>query len=198
MNAVSYVIVFAFHPDLDMQRIIIERSFSRSIEKLTTIDNLTAEQLKYKDTTTLKQLRDCAISVANKKNKITISEMFSTELEFASDCLINWFNSKYKNENLQLSNDRKRNYEIENPINWETDKCWIYNFPLHINPTMPNALKEKMSYDFIIEKEYKFLRNIFSKEEFTSSDAIKNIEFFMNIFLNLCKLLFICNKVSIQ
>ena len=34
--------------------------------------------------------------------------MFSTELKFASDCLINWFNSKYKNENLQLSNDKKK------------------------------------------------------------------------------------------
>ena len=145
MNAVSYVIIFAFHPDLDMERIIIERSFGHSIEKLTTIDYLTAEQLKYKDTTRLKQLRDCAISVSNKKNKIAISEMFSTELKFASDCLINWFNSKYKNENLQLSIDKKRNYEIENPINWETDKCWICNFQLHINPTMSNALKEKMS-----------------------------------------------------
>ena len=153
MNAVSYVIIFAFHPDLDMKRIIIGRSFGHSIEKLTTIDYLTAEQLKYKDAATLKQLRDCAISIANKKNKIAISEMFSTELKFASDCLINWFNSKFKNENLQLSNDRKRNYKIENPINWETDKCWICNFLLHINPTIPNALKEEMSYgNFIIEK----------------------------------------------
>ena len=79
MKAVSYVIIFTFHPDLDMKHIITERSFGHSIEKLTTIDYLTAEQLKYKDTTTLKQLRDCAISVANKKNKIAISEMFSTE-----------------------------------------------------------------------------------------------------------------------
>ena len=123
MNALSYVIIFPFHPDLAMKRIIIERSFGHSIEKLTKIDYLTAEQLKYKDTTPLKQLRDCAISVANKKNKIAISEMFSTELKFASDCFINWFNSKFKNENLQLSNDKKRNYEIENPVNWETDKC---------------------------------------------------------------------------
>ena len=107
MNVASYVIIFAFHPDLDMKRIIIGRSFGHSTEKLTTIDYLTAEQLKYKDTTTLKQLRDCAISVANKKNKIGISEMFSAELKFASDCLINWFNSEYKNENLQLSNDKK-------------------------------------------------------------------------------------------
>ena len=127
-----------------------------------------------------------------KKNKIEISEMFSTELKFASDCLINWFNSKFKNENLQLSNNKKRNYEVENPINWETDKCWIYNFPLHINPTTPNVVKEKMSCsDFIIQKEHKFLRNIFSKEELMLSDAIKTLNVFMKMFLNFYKLSFI-------
>ena len=159
------MIIFAFHPELKMKRIITERSFNHSLQKLTTIDYLTTEQLKYKDTTTLKQLRDCAFSVAGKKNKIAISEMFSTELKFATDCLLNWFNSKYKSENLQLSNDRKRDYEIKNPINWQTDKCWICNFPLHINPTTPNAPKEKMSYsDFIIKKEHKFLKTFFQKK----------------------------------
>ena len=76
MNAVSYVIIFAFHPELNMKRIIIERSFGHSVEKLTTIDYLTAEQLKYKDTTTLKQLRDCTFSVANKKIKLLFLKCF--------------------------------------------------------------------------------------------------------------------------
>ena len=53
-NAVSYVILFAFHPKLEMKRTIFERSFGHSIQKLTTIDYLTAEQLKFKDMTTLK------------------------------------------------------------------------------------------------------------------------------------------------
>ena len=61
------MIIFDFHPELKMKRIIIELSFGHSLQKLTTIDYLTTEQLKYKDTTTLKQLRDCAFSVAGKK-----------------------------------------------------------------------------------------------------------------------------------
>ena len=77
MNAFSCVIILAFHPELDLKRVIIEKSFGHSLEKLTTIDYLTTEQLKYKDLTTLKQVRDCAISVVSKKNKIAISEMFS-------------------------------------------------------------------------------------------------------------------------
>ena len=113
--------------------------------------------------------------------------MFSTAMKFATDCLLNWFNSKYKNKNLQLDIERKREYEIKNPINWQTDKCWICNFPLQINRTKPNASKDQISYgDFIIEKEHKFLRNIFSKKELESSEAIKNIESFHDHF---CKFL---------
>ena len=115
-----------------MKRVIIERCFGHSIQKLTTIDYLTTEQLKFKDVITLKQLRDCALLVGNKKNKAAISEMFSTELKLASDCLIKWFHSKHKN--FELSIQEKREYEIENPIDWEKGKCHICNFPLHINP----------------------------------------------------------------
>ena len=90
-------------------------------------------------------------------------------------------------KNSELSIERKRKYEIENPINWQSGKCQICNFPLHINLTKVNVQKEDMSYgDFIIEKEHKFLRNIFSKEELESSDAIKDIESFHEHF---CKFL---------
>ena len=40
------------------------------------------------------QLRDCAIRISERKSKVTISQMFTTELKFAADCLINWFNEK--------------------------------------------------------------------------------------------------------
>ena len=64
MKAVSYAIIFAFHPKLNFDRIIIERSFGHSRDKLTTIDYLTNEQLKFKDEITLKQLRDSALEVS--------------------------------------------------------------------------------------------------------------------------------------
>ena len=67
MNAVSYCIIFAFHPHLNMKRVIIERSYGHSLEKLTTIDYLTGEQLKFNDEITLKQLRDVAIEVSEKR-----------------------------------------------------------------------------------------------------------------------------------
>ena len=130
MAAVSYVIIFAFHPHLQIDCVIIERSFGHSNLQLCSLNYLTSEQLKFKDINLLKQLRDCALSVASKRNKLVISEMFCTELKFASDCLMKWFNSKFKIGNMQLSNKVKRNYEVKNPINWEIDCCCTCHFHL--------------------------------------------------------------------
>ena len=60
MFVVSYVIIFAFHPGLDIGRVIIERSFGNSEHSLTSLNYLTIDQLQYKDNKTLLQLRDCA------------------------------------------------------------------------------------------------------------------------------------------
>ena len=81
MNVVSYVIILAFHPKE------LKRSFGHSLEKLSQIDYLTSEQLKI---VTLKQLRDCALAVNNKKNPLAVSEMFCTEIKFATDCVLTW------------------------------------------------------------------------------------------------------------
>ena len=176
MYAVSYVIIFAFHPDLQLNHVIFERSFGHSREQLCSLNYLTSKQLKFKNLTMPKQLRDCALTVSTKTKKIAISEMLTTELKFAADCLIRWFNAKFKSQNISLSNDVKRKYEVENPINKETERCRICTFPIEINPTMWDAKKDQMSYsDFIIQKGHKFLWNIFSGEELSSTVALKDI-----------------------
>ena len=180
MNVVSYVIILAFHPNLQLPRIIIERSFGHSLEKLCQIDYLTSEQLNYGDLVTLKQLRDCALAVHKKSNVLAISEMFCTEIKFATNCLLKWYQNKYKN--FELSIESKNEFEKENPIDWENGECVLCRFPLEANPTTPQ--NEKMSYgDFIIKKEHMFLRNIFSKEELSKSSAINTFESFHKHFI---------------
>ena len=76
MTAVSYAINFAFHLHLPIDRVIIELSFGHSNLQLCSLNYLTNKQLKFKDINLLKQLRDCALSVASKRNKLAISEMF--------------------------------------------------------------------------------------------------------------------------
>ena len=180
MNVVSYVIILAFHPKLQLPCIIIERSFGHSLEKLCQIDYLTSEQLKYGDVITVKQLRDCALAVHKKTNVLAISEMFCTEIKFATNCVLQWYNDKYKN--LELSIESKNEFERENPIDWENGECVLCRFPLEANPTNPE--NKKMSYgDFIIKKEHMFLRNIFSKEELLKSSSIDTFESFHKHFI---------------
>ena len=180
MNVVSYVIILAFHAKLQLPRIIIERSFGHSLEKLCQIDYLTSEQLKYGDVITVKQLRDCALAVHKKTNVVAMSEMFCTEIKFATDCVLKWYHAKYKN--LELSLESKNEFEKENPIDWENGECVLCRFPLEANPT--TCENEKMSYgDFIIKKEHMFLRNIFSEEELLKSSSIATFQSFHKHFI---------------
>ena len=61
--AVSFATIFAFHPKLDLERVIIERNFGHSIEKILTIDYLTRAQTQFINHKTLIQLRDVAYNV---------------------------------------------------------------------------------------------------------------------------------------
>ena len=47
--AISYVIIFAFHPDLHIECVIMKRSFGHSLEGLADLSYLTREQLRFKD-----------------------------------------------------------------------------------------------------------------------------------------------------
>ena len=90
---------------------------------------------------------------------------------------------------MQLSNEVKRNYEVKNPIKWEINRCCICIFPLEINLTTSDVTKEKMSYsNFVIVKEHKFLRNIFSEDELSSSHALKNISSYHENFSRFLKI----------
>lgn len=72
----------------------IECSFSRL--------DLTRDQLDFKDNKTFFQLEDCVFAVAVKNSKFAISVMFTTDLKFAADCLLNWFNKEFKSNSLEL------------------------------------------------------------------------------------------------
>ena len=69
------------------------------------------------------------------------------------------------------------------------NSCCICTFPLEINPTTSDATKEKMSYsDSVIAKEHKFLRNIFSEDELSTSTALKKIRSFHENFSRFSKI----------
>ena len=49
MFVVSYVLIVAFHPELNLNRIIIQRKYLHSLEELTTTNYLNDDQMKFID-----------------------------------------------------------------------------------------------------------------------------------------------------
>ena len=172
MFAVSYAIVFAWHPKLNLERQTVVRGYNHSLSELGDMSYLTTEQLAMRNQKTAEQLRDAVTNVHSKKNKNAIAEMFNIELKFACDILIKWFNFKIKSDRLPIPNILAIEYNRKNPITSET-KCCICNFPLDV---MPKGLKfegNEMSYlDFLIEKEHAFIRNIFDEYDLKKSKNI--------------------------
>ena len=82
--------------------------------------------------------------------KIAISHMFSTKLKIAADCLLNWFNRKFKNKNLELSNEQKIQYDTSNSMNWQDSRCFICNYLLEIRVKRYEVEEREMSrMDFL-------------------------------------------------
>ena len=96
MFVVSYLLIVAFHQVLNLNRIIIQRSYSHSLEELTTIKYLNNDQMKFIDLQTLNQLKDIAINVSKRKCKNTMGQMFCVETAFVKKTLLEWFNKKFK------------------------------------------------------------------------------------------------------
>ena len=47
----SYVLIVAFHPHLNLRKIIVRRNYEHSLEQLTTIDYSTNDQMLFIDVT---------------------------------------------------------------------------------------------------------------------------------------------------
>ena len=74
---VSYAITIAFHPDLELKTIFIVTSFNHSFEQLNDVGYLSNDTLRYFDPINTRQIRDCDRVVFEKKEKYSVSEMFS-------------------------------------------------------------------------------------------------------------------------
>ena len=60
---VFYVMTFAFHPNLNLERVIVESNFGQSLENLVNIGYLTQGMLEQVHPVTAQQLRDCSVPV---------------------------------------------------------------------------------------------------------------------------------------
>ena len=121
MYVVSYCIVVAFHPDLNLPRLFIYRSYDQTINQITSLEHFDIVQQNFFEdkqifnSKTLSQLKDATLSVINRENTTALTEMFNTELKFTADCLKFWFN-KYR-KILEINPKQKKNFYDNGPKN---------------------------------------------------------------------------------
>ena len=190
MFAISYALVFAWHPKLNLPRQCVVRGFNHSLNQLADMSYVTQEQLALRKQTTAEQLRDAVIAVHERKSKNAIAELFNIELKFACDLLNKWFKHRIKSNNSSIPEYQRLSYIRNNPITTES-KCEICHFPLNTSPRGLSYKGNEMSYlDFLIRKEDAFIRNIFDENELKKSKNIATLESYqsaMELFIRLVR-----------
>ena len=88
--------IIAFHPELNLERIIIYQSFAHSLDQLTTLNYLTREQIAYIEPYLINMLRDVAFEITKRKCKNSLGQMFSIEYPLVKKTLLKWFNMTFK------------------------------------------------------------------------------------------------------
>ena len=89
MFVVSYVMIVAFHPKLNLDREIIQRSYAHYLEQLTTLNYFTREQLSFVHSSLIKMLKEMAFEVAKRKCKNSVGKMFSIESALFKKIILN-------------------------------------------------------------------------------------------------------------
>ena len=118
MFVVSYVMIVAFHTALNLDRVIICRSFAHLLDQLSNIDYLTREQIGFIDSYLIHMLKDCACKVSKRQCKNSLGKMFSVESALVKKALLKWFNVKLKQTFVIIKRIAKLRFESENKIDW--------------------------------------------------------------------------------
>ena len=98
-------------------------------------------------------------------------------------CMIEMWIKKYfktvvKVNNNELSSSEKENFPSFAEFNRQDRKvshCYFCEFPINskeIN-SFSTTMKSCSQLDFVIRKEYQFLKNIFNKKKFSNSEHLK-------------------------
>ena len=123
-------------------------------------------------------MKDAATSVLAREKSISLSELFSVKLKFTINMLNKWFKSVFKSIFLELNEIQKQIFVKENPLNLSETCCCICGILLDTEISHKHKKTEKISawYDFTVQTERLFIRNICSKEETSSMEKLSTLE----------------------
>ena len=93
MYVISYCQIFVFHQALNLEEVVIFRSFQQKFEEINSLDHFLQDHVRFFDIITIKQMRDSSLSVLSKEKTTMLCEFFALELKFTIDTLVKSFNS---------------------------------------------------------------------------------------------------------
>ena len=81
MFTISYCQIYTFHPSLNLEKIVIFRSFQQSAEEIYDLSHFKWEHVEFFDRTTFHQLKDAATAVLAHEKSTSLDEIFSVRIK---------------------------------------------------------------------------------------------------------------------
>lgn len=113
---ISYCQIYTFHPSLNLDKIVVFRSFQQKPEEMYDLSHFKKEQEPYFDRANFHQLKDAADNVLARHKSTSLAELFFVELKLTVNTMNARFNSIIKLEILELDTLTKQYYKKDNLI----------------------------------------------------------------------------------
>ena len=96
MFIISYCQIYSFHPSLNLDKIVIFRSFQQTADKIYDLNHFKQGDVPFFNKTTFYLLKDAPSAVLAREKATSLAELISVELKFTADSL------NYKTKFLRL------------------------------------------------------------------------------------------------
>lgn len=115
MFAINYCQINVFHLALNLDKIVIFRSFQQSAEEIFDLNHFRQGHVAFFfDKVTFNQLKDGVTTVLACKKSTSLSQLFSIELKFTIDTPTSWFKHTIKPKFVELEEIMKQIFVREN------------------------------------------------------------------------------------
>ena len=162
MFVVSYCQIYSFHPSLNLDKIVISRSFQQRAKEIYNLSRFKQDHISLLNKTTFYQLKDTASALLARKKSTSLAELFYVELKFTIDTLNDWFSRIIKPKFFELDDTKKQIFMKENLIVNSKTICLICG--------LLQDVEGDRWFEFVVKCEHLSLRNIYTSNELKQID----------------------------
>ena len=115
-------------------------------------------------------MKDAATSVLTREKSSALSELFSVDLKFTIDTLSKSFSTIIKPKLLEEADIKKQIFIKENPLIPSKTSCYTCGISLDTEA----CGEHDRWFEFIVETEHLFIRNIYTEDDLEQIENVKN------------------------